>query len=47
MKMAFLVICPGSFQYDGEKEREREGERDRERHELGERETAEKGGEEE
>lgn len=22
MKMAFLVICPGSFQYDGERERE-------------------------
>lgn len=22
MKMAFLVICPGSFQYDGERETE-------------------------
>lgn len=22
MKMAFLVICPGSFQYDGERGRE-------------------------
>ena len=42
MKMAFLVICPGSFQYDGEREREAwiGGERERERER--ERETAEK-----
>ena len=25
MKMAFLVICPGSFQYDGERHRQRHG----------------------
>lgn len=42
MKMAFLVICPGSFQYDGERERQRFG--------LGKKKTAEevlrrKGGE--
>lgn len=36
MKMAFLVICPGSFQYDGERERQRFG--------LGRRKTAEEGG---
>lgn len=35
MKMAFLVICPGSFQYNGERERERGMN-------WGERETAER-----
>lgn len=39
MKIAFLVICPGSFQYDVETERGMDWGRERE--------TAEKGEEEE
>lgn len=42
MKMAFLVICPGSFQYDGERERESWTGRERETAEKVERKNRER-----
>lgn len=42
MKMAFLVICPGSFQYDGERQRQKHGLGRREAAEREEREDKEK-----